>query len=156
MDVLVLGAFDLNGETVNAGFSHTGTWYEYFTGTSIEVTDANMSIDLSAGEYRLYTDQDIGQADVSNSNELNTRRMESIKVYPNPVIHTLNIDAEIRMEDILRARILFADGRSVYLNREKLSDRSLDLSPFNLSAGQYFLEIMSVDKMYFGAFSVIR
>ena len=156
MDVLVLGAFDLNGETVNAGFSHTGTWYEYYTGASIEVTDVNMAIELAAGEYRLYTDQDIGQADVNNSKELNSRQTESIKVYPNPVMHTLNIDAEIRLEDIQRARILFADGRSVYINSEELSDWSIDLSSFNLSAGQYFIELMSTDKMYFGAFSVVK
>ena len=156
MDVLVLGAFDLNGETVNAGFSHTGTWYEYYTGASIEVTDVNMAIELAAGEYRLYTDQDIGQADVNNSKELNSRQTESIKVYPNPVMHTLNIDAEIRLEDIQRARILFADGRSVYINSEELSDWSIDLSSFNLSTGQYFIELMSTDKMYFGAFSVVK
>jgi len=45
------------------GFSHTGTWYDYFTGNSIDVTDLNASIYLNAGEYHLYTDQPLAVPD---------------------------------------------------------------------------------------------
>lgn len=42
--------------TIDPLFAHTGTWYEYFTGESIEVTDQNMTFELEGGEFRLYTD----------------------------------------------------------------------------------------------------
>ncbi|MDV7393062.1 hypothetical protein RZS08_16945, partial [Arthrospira platensis SPKY1] len=40
-------------------FLSTGTWYELFTGDSLEVADMNMPVPLQPGEYRLYANQPI-------------------------------------------------------------------------------------------------
>ncbi len=58
MSVHILGNFGVTAQTVNANFQHTGTWYEYFSGSEdapVEVSNANMSIALQPGEFRLYT-----------------------------------------------------------------------------------------------------
>jgi len=62
MQVVVLGNFDLNPGNNGVFFPHTGWWYEYFTGDSLNVTTSSTtpdSIYLNAGEYRLYTSKSI-------------------------------------------------------------------------------------------------
>ncbi|MRR19585.1 T9SS type A sorting domain-containing protein, partial [bacterium] len=57
MDVVVLGNFDLFPRTIDPNFTRTGTWYEFFKGTAMDVSAANQNtpISLLQGEYRLYT-----------------------------------------------------------------------------------------------------
>ncbi len=57
MDVVVLGNFDLTPQTIDPNFTKTGTWYEFFSGRTLEITAAsqNTPISLLQGEYRLYT-----------------------------------------------------------------------------------------------------
>ena len=42
---------------IDPNFTKTGTWYEFFNGTTLDVTAANQNtpISLLQGEYRLYT-----------------------------------------------------------------------------------------------------
>lgn len=56
MNVNVLGNFDVWDFSIVPYFQHTGVWYEYFSGDSLEVTDALTPILLTPSEYRLYTD----------------------------------------------------------------------------------------------------
>jgi hypothetical protein len=46
--------------TVIPNFQHEGTWYNYLTGESLDVSGAG-SIDLEAGEFAVFTDQDFGR-----------------------------------------------------------------------------------------------
>ena len=60
LNVCVGGNYDVVNKTITPGFQHTGTWYNYFTGESIEVTNASgHSIDIEAGGYYVYTDQQL-------------------------------------------------------------------------------------------------
>lgn len=56
MDAVVVGNFDVIGINMVPGFTHTGTWYDYFTGTPINVSSTSSSFAYTAGEYHLYTD----------------------------------------------------------------------------------------------------
>lgn len=56
MNVVVAGNFQVTELSMVPGFQHTGTWYDYFTGTSIEVTDLETSFAFAPGEYHLWTD----------------------------------------------------------------------------------------------------
>ncbi|NOQ92111.1 MAG: T9SS type A sorting domain-containing protein [Flavobacteriaceae bacterium] len=55
MDVVVVGNFDVTTKSVNPNFTKTGTWYEYYTSTQMNVTNTTGLISLQPGEYRLYT-----------------------------------------------------------------------------------------------------
>ena len=46
MDIVVLGNFDVTTGSIDPDFNRTGTWYEYFSGDSIEVTNPNSPITL--------------------------------------------------------------------------------------------------------------
>jgi 1,4-alpha-glucan branching enzyme len=55
MDVTIVGNFDVWGGNIVPGFSHTGTWYDFFSGDSITVASTGDPITLLPGEYHLYT-----------------------------------------------------------------------------------------------------
>ncbi len=53
--VTVLGNFGVTEGTIIPNFQKTGTWYEFFSGQTLEVTNVNQTIQLQPGEYRLYS-----------------------------------------------------------------------------------------------------
>lgn len=67
MNVIVLGNFNIIENSINPSFDHTGTWYEYFTGDSIFVTNTDSLLSLEPGEYRMYSDVSLRE-DTSGAN----------------------------------------------------------------------------------------
>jgi hypothetical protein len=59
MDAVTLVNFRVINSEVNPKFQYAGTWYEYFTGDSISVTDPQARITFGPGEYRIYTSKRI-------------------------------------------------------------------------------------------------
>ena len=55
--ITVIGNFGVTRQTMNAPFRHTGTWYEFFSGTSVNAGSSTVPLTLNPGEYRLYSDQ---------------------------------------------------------------------------------------------------
>jgi glycosidase len=84
MDVVVLGNFDVKPASISPGFTHTGTWYEYFTGQPLEVTDLGETILLEAGEYRLYTDVMLETPQIGTGLPEPLEEGRLMRVYPNP------------------------------------------------------------------------
>jgi glycosidase len=56
-DLVVIGNFGLNEEAIDPAFTQTGSWYDYFSGESIEVSNTNAPINLKPGEWYIYTTQ---------------------------------------------------------------------------------------------------
>jgi 1,4-alpha-glucan branching enzyme len=54
-NIEVIGNFGVVTNTANITFPSTGTWYDNFTGTSINITSAPFSMTLAPGEYHLYS-----------------------------------------------------------------------------------------------------
>jgi hypothetical protein len=63
MDVVVLGNFDLFPRDIAPNFTRTGTWYEFFRGTAIDVGTSNQNTPISVpqGEYRIYTSKQVAR-----------------------------------------------------------------------------------------------
>jgi hypothetical protein len=146
MNVLVLGNFDLITDEITTGFQHTGMWYEYFTGDSIDVTDANMEIELEAGEYRLYTDVQLETPDIGTTvEELSPGNDFNALIYPNPANTNARLqfrlenpsDLQIGIYNLLGAEVMKIEGS--YQGGEQ--DVELDITP--LQAGIYFCRISS-------------
>jgi pullulanase/glycogen debranching enzyme len=87
MNAVVLTNFSVTNQDATPSFHHTGTWYEYFTGDSIVVTDVNAVLNMTPGEYRVYTDVRLEQPEITDApvslDELVIEE-ESILLYPNP------------------------------------------------------------------------
>ncbi len=55
-DLIIVGNFGLKANNIKPEFTHTGWWYNYFKGDSINVTNVSMDVNLSPGEWYIYTD----------------------------------------------------------------------------------------------------
>ena len=96
MNVTVLGNFNVSSETFNPQFQHTGTWYEYFSGETIEVTNVNQNISLAPGEYRLYTDEQVSPPDYVNGNEDVFGEHYTWSIYPNPASEEVFLQVDMQ------------------------------------------------------------
>jgi len=84
MDVRVIGNFDVKSGNISPNFSKTGSWYDYFSGAEVSVSDVNMNVNLSAGEYRIYT-----------TKQLETPAIPSAPIASNLTISGKNIEGEV-------------------------------------------------------------
>jgi len=90
MDVVVLGNFDLFPRDIAPNFTRTGTWYEFFRGTVVEVSTSNQNTPLTLlqGEYRIYTSRQVNRPAFLTGidDPFADREGEDIlfDIYPNP------------------------------------------------------------------------
>ena len=56
MRVVILGNFGVTTQSFNPSFYNTGTWYDYFSGDSIEVANVNDQLTLGPGVFHIFTD----------------------------------------------------------------------------------------------------
>jgi glycosidase len=54
-NVEIVGNFDVVSQPATITFPSTGTWYDNFSGTSINVTSVNYAMTLAPGEYHVYS-----------------------------------------------------------------------------------------------------
>ena len=54
-NVMIIGNFGVTPHTAPGNFQSPGTWHEFFTGQTLNVTHNTMPILLQPGEYRLYS-----------------------------------------------------------------------------------------------------
>ena len=105
LDVTVLGNFSVTASPVTPNFQQTGTWYNYMTGETLQVTDVAAQINLLPGEYRIYTDKQLKKPIAGYIKyELGTftsdfsDKVNEFVVYPNPKTpnDNLNIGFNLR------------------------------------------------------------
>lgn len=118
MNVVVLGNMDVTLQTGDPAFQHTGWWYEYFTGDSINVTNLNMPINLQPGEYRIYTDKRLPVPDtyapVGMEEDLTLQfNTSTIKAFPNPARGQTQIVLSLDQARKVAVRIIGPGGQNI-------------------------------------------
>jgi len=110
MDVVVLGNFDVTTKPIDPTFTKTGIWYEYYTGTELNVTNTNAPISLQAGEYRLYTTKQLQDPlPVEEIDEIQS----GLLIYPNPArgfFKTNKSVKKVEIYDVLGRKIRSFSG----------------------------------------------
>lgn len=92
--VVILGNFDVELADMEPAFQHTGTWYDYFSGTEITVDDVNATLSYEPGEYHIYTDKKLHTPDIVLGLEDKLQASSRLGAYPNPTSDFLNIYIE--------------------------------------------------------------
>jgi 1,4-alpha-glucan branching enzyme len=55
VDVQVVGNYDVVAQAATVNFTKTGTWYDYVSGTTLNVTNIATPVTLQPGEYHIYS-----------------------------------------------------------------------------------------------------
>lgn len=117
MNVTICGNFDVVDQWTFTGFQHTGTWYDYFTGQSLNVTDVNMNIFLGPGEYRIFTDQQLPIPDLSvpvvGTDDIVETEGFEVNVFPNPFFDKASFSFDIEGTEAVSLEIYDLTGRKI-------------------------------------------
>ncbi len=154
VDIAVVGNFDESFANVEAHFTANGTWYNYLTGASVEVTDFNNhTIPLNGSEFHIYTSKEIENYidSIPVSTVLGVEDMtgENIKIFPNPSEDNLVIEATQNIEYLVISDI---NGRTIKTidNIQQRKNAKIDISV--LKQGLYILEIQQGNKKVYKRF----
>ncbi|MEO0899448.1 MAG: alpha-amylase family glycosyl hydrolase [Bacteroidota bacterium] len=142
MDVFVIGNFDVVSQNVASGFQSTGTWYDYYTGDSLDVASTQMMMNLEAGEWHLFTTVKLSSSGVTVSNESEIKMEEnSILVYPNPAINQLNIDFDRTLLRNVSVDVLNLQGQILFHQENLTAGTSWNTE--SVPAGMYLIRLHS-------------
>jgi 1,4-alpha-glucan branching enzyme len=147
LNATIVGNFNVTAITMIPGFQHTGTWYNYFTGESLNVTDQGAAMDFQPGQYMIYFDQPQATPDTSvNVTEIMKFYGLDFMAYPNPVKDILNIGFNNSESGRVVVDLLDITGNLITTLKDEnmgAGNKSLSVSTANLSNGTYFIRITS-------------
>lgn len=98
MNVVVVGNFGVENYDHAPDWPNTGTWYEFFTQSQMDVNSTNQLVNLERGEYRIYTTEFIEKPEWLNTSveEIPESLVEStFSVSPNPTKGNVYFDFEL-------------------------------------------------------------
>jgi len=170
MNVVAAGNFDVQPNAATPGFQHTGWWYDYFTGDSINITNTGQSINYREGEYHLYTDVALPLPDLS-TNYYNIAGIEQFEagngnsavLYPNPNDGNFNLTFSMPGAGNAKLEVYDVSGKLIYSSHQTLpsgiQNIRFDISAGNMhkvSAGMYFYRLLAGQCIYNGKISVVN
>ncbi len=134
MNVAVLGNFNVINQTFNPKFQHTGTWYEYFSGETLQVNDVNASVTLAPGEYRIYTDVEVTPPDQVTSSEEVEKDGVDWSISPNPSAGGAYLSLDLEQAQQVQINVFDLHGKAV---------ASLDLGEMPMGGQRIELPVLS-------------
>jgi 1,4-alpha-glucan branching enzyme len=127
MKLLAIGNFDVSSKRIAGNFPEPGTWYDFFSGDSYDVTDTGLEMPFQPGEFHIYTNQQIEGVKPDlvpwGANFIITSDVgagtEPLVLYPNPTDGNLQIGGiphgmyKIEIRDV-NGRLLLSDTSNIY------------------------------------------
>ncbi len=138
-DVVIIGNFGTTEGLTDPAFTHSGTWYDYFNGTSLNVTNVNENINLKAGEYRIYTTKQYPKPEIQATTtvDIETLEIAEFSIFPNPANDYVSIQSE---NEIVSVEIYNLLGKKVFEQHENLGTNT-QINVQNLQNGMYILNV---------------
>jgi hypothetical protein len=136
----VVGNFAVSTQSVYPNFQHAGTWYDYFTGDSIVVSNPTTPMSFQPGEWHVYTDQKLTAAAFMGGTEVPA--IKPYALYPNPTDGPLSVLLDVPSGQVGLLTINDVQGRTVLqqsIESQGVEMHELDLTA--LPAGIYVLHI---------------
>jgi hypothetical protein len=138
---LVTGNFGVVSNTVSLTFQKTGTWYEYFTGTTLDVTSTTQSLTLAPGEFRLYSTQNFSKANITTEVNVLPKPEVGFVIWPNPVSETLSISSVSPLSRIVVYSMNGTKIKELTLPGTEVSGQELFLG--DLQRGNYLIQVIN-------------
>ena len=151
MDAVTLANFRVINSDINPRFQYTGTWYEYFTGDSLVVTDTQERITFKPGEYRIYTSERIAPPQGFITAIIDPQFHE-ITVYPNLINEESTIYGQLpsgsRIESVTLTDMT---GRKFEMIYQQVNDSDFTMSLAGLMPnGIYIITVKTENGLYTG------
>jgi 1,4-alpha-glucan branching enzyme len=148
--IAMMGNFGVIQGTTTRTFPFSGKWYEFFSGDSLMVAQADYPIQLNPGEYRLYSskpfDPTIRQL-ITSSNFVRPEQID-LKVYPNPTDGDIKI--EFNLNQTSQVTIILFDGSGKRILELPTERRNQGIQTYSLNSlsnsGYYWLRIQIDEK----------
>ncbi|MDX1478687.1 MAG: FG-GAP-like repeat-containing protein [Saprospiraceae bacterium] len=151
MDAVVMANYRITNSDINPKFPYPGTWYEYFTGDSLEVVDTQEKLTHGPGEYRIYTSERITPPGGFITSTIDIRHAVSIDVWPNPVAGEREVYVAWEPGRTLQSVQLFTlSGRAVPLDITQHGDLLRLRMPIGLPEGMYTVQLRAEDGVFVG------
>lgn len=138
MNVVAVANFDVTAKSVSVTFPHTGSWYNYETGSLFTVSTASTNVPMGPGAYLLFTDFPLKEVIVGLEDEFNS----NLFIYPNPASQSLHVAAVD--ETISKSTLINMSGQEIELTRRDAT--SWDVSA--IEPGIYVLLVESKRAVY--------
>ncbi|MCX6252280.1 MAG: alpha-amylase family glycosyl hydrolase [Bacteroidetes bacterium] len=117
MNVTIVGNFDVKEGSVTPGFHNTGSWFDYFSGDTLNVLATSDPITLQAGEYHLYTSKKLPRpafTGIDDHNDQNTMQTGMLNIFPNPSSDPVHIRFTLKEKAQTRITIVDIFGKRIY------------------------------------------
>ncbi|WP_194778239.1 alpha-amylase family glycosyl hydrolase [Pararhodonellum marinum] len=148
LEWVIYGNFALTpANNVQAAFPSSGSWYNYFTGEEVTVSNGVLPITLRPNEFFLFTNQPlptpedvIVMVDPITSIDKETKVERQLKIYPVPTKGDLTIELPSSMNQG-RYRIIDITGRILSEGQYSSQENILSLDLKDFKAGMYIFEL---------------
>jgi 1,4-alpha-glucan branching enzyme len=148
LDAVSISNFEMTSSAREVNFTHSGTWFDIFSGSQVSVGTTNKSsINLSPGEYRLYFDRKIAKPGIS-TNVIDHDLAALLTLYPNPSQERIYLDVGQSDLRLTSGKVFDIQGRLVssFENNEReistnFIKKEIDIS--SLESGYYFIVIQT-------------
>jgi hypothetical protein len=141
----IVGNFNVIPIDMVPGFQHTGEWYDFFGGNTINVTDVSASMNFQPGEYHVYFDQPLFAPDTTlNVAEALDLFGFDFMVYPNPASDRVSIGFRNNASQKISIDLLDLTGRVVeHIDSRNLSTgiQTIDWNSSNTTSGTYLVRV---------------
>ena len=144
LNAVIVANFRVTELSMIPGFLHTGTWYDYFTGELVEVTDVNAFMDFAPGEYHVYLDANITAPNSTNVASV-TNEASEFEVYPNPASHT--VYGSIQLTNMQTCTLKVMDQVGKVIATQAIQPWHIGTHEFSLNvvqwpAGLYYIQCL--------------
>jgi 1,4-alpha-glucan branching enzyme len=140
MNVLVVANSAVTSNTSTPVFQNTGTWYELFTGTTLNVTDVNVALTLTPGEYRLYTSRPVVGTEKPAENSV-----WNMMLFPNPAQTETAIAYSLPENTAVTVEVFDMIGRKIATlaqnENQAAGIQQIDYNTADLPQGTYLIRL---------------
>jgi Alpha amylase, catalytic domain/Carbohydrate-binding module 48 (Isoamylase N-terminal domain)/Secretion system C-terminal sorting domain len=149
LKVVVVANVGVTAGNATALFPNVGTWYDYYTGQTIEVTSAttNTLVPLEAGDYRLFTNQIVPLPDgvVISSTREKAGFLNEVAIAPNPVGERTIVWLTLSDNSALQVNVVNTQGQLVQqINVGQLpaGDHAIEIESAEWPTGVYYVQLI--------------
>jgi hypothetical protein len=110
LNLVTIANTSVTDGTVTPNFPSTGMWYDVISGDSLNVTNVAMAVNLTAGEYRIYTSQHVI---VATEDAKMTMTEHLLTTFPNPANQETTIAYALDETALVEVSVFDMFGREI-------------------------------------------